>query len=257
MPLLSLSTINVITLVWMGIAVAVHVTMFLVTAPFGRHTSTKWGPTIDNRVAWAIMEAPSFLIMASFLMFGSRSFSSFVWILFALWIVHYGNRALVWPLRIRTKSKRMPLVIVANAVVFNVMNAGLNGYFLAELSDPGVYSGAWLASFQFLLGAMLFVAGFAVNLSSDNTLIALRKPGETNYAIPSGALFDRVASPNLFGEVIEWIGFAIMAWNLQALSFAVWTYANLVPRAKNHLDWYRRTFPDYPKNRKAIFPWIF
>ena len=96
----------------------------------------------------------------------------------------------------------------------------------------------------------------AVNLKSDTILIGLRKNGETGYQIPGGFLFDFISSPNLFGEIIEWTGFAIMAWNLPALSFAVWTFANLFPRALNHHQWYKEKFPDYPVNRKAVFPFI-
>lgn len=95
-----------------------------------------------------------------------------------------------------------------------------------------------------------------INLRSDNILIGLRAPGESGYRIPHGFLFRYVSSPNLLGEIIEWAGFAIMAWNLPALSFLVWTYANLVPRARNHHQWYLRTFPDYPRERKVVFPWV-
>ena len=49
-------------------------------------------------------------------------------------------------------------------------------------------------------------------------------------------------------------GFAIMAFNPAALSFAVWTAANLVPRALSHHQWYRGRFPDYPEGRKALVP---
>ena len=34
---------------------------------------------------------------------------------------------------------------------------------------------------------------------------------------------------------MEWIGFAILSWHLGAVTFAVWTMANLIPRAmENH-----------------------
>lgn len=33
------------------------------------------------------------------------------------------------------------------------------------------------------------------------------------------------------GEIIEWIGFAIACWSLPAAAFAVYTFANLAPRA--------------------------
>lgn len=254
---MNLSTLEIICYVWLAIAVGVHITMFFITAPFGRHTSKKWGPMIDNKLGWMIMEAPSLLIMAYFLFFGSYSFQSYVWILFGLWIFHYLNRTLIYPLRIKATDKKMPLFIVLNAILFNLMNAGLNGYFLAELADPTKYGSDWITSPLFIVGALLFVVGMTINWRADHLLINLRKPGETGYKIPRGFLFDYISSPNLFGEILEWTGFAIMAWNLPALTFTAWTFANLVPRAKNHHDWYKNKFQDYPKERKAVFPFIF
>jgi len=254
---MSLPTLTAITWIWIGIAAVVHITMFFVTAPFGRHTTEKWGKTIDNKLGWIIMEAPSLLIMSYFLFFGSNSRSSHVWILFACWILHYFNRTIVYPIRIKSTPKRMPVAIVASAVFFNFVNAGLNGYYLAELAPFGKYAHDWLASPSFFFGSLLFFGGMFINWRSDTMLISLRKPGETGYKIPQGFLFKYVASPNLFGEIIEWSGFALMAWNLPALSFMVWTFANLVPRAKNHYDWYLRTFPDFPKERKVVFPFLY
>jgi 3-oxo-5-alpha-steroid 4-dehydrogenase 1 len=231
--------------------------MFYVTAPFGRHTSNKWGPTLNNKLGWFLMELPSFLIMLYFLVFGSRSFNSYAWMLFACWLLHYSNRTFIYPLRIKPTEKRMPVMIVASAVFFNLVNAGLNGYYLAELAPASSYDSSWLTSPQFVIGMVLFVTGMFINLRSDHVLINLRKPGETGYHIPKGFLFDFVSSPNLFGEIIEWTGFAIMAWNLPALSFMLWTYANLVPRAKNHHDWYHQHFSNYPIERKVVFPFLY
>jgi hypothetical protein len=47
-----------------------------------------------------------------------------------------------------------------------------------------------------------------------------------------------------------------MAWNLPAFSFALWTAVNLIPRALDHHRWYLKTFPDYPKERKAVIPFL-
>ena len=248
---------NTIIYIWNSLAIVVHFAMFFVTAPFGRHTSDKWGPTINNRLGWFVMELPSLAIMAYFLLLGTNSTASYVWVLFVAWIGHYVNRTIVYPLRIKPTEKRMPLMIAINAIFFNLINAGINGYYLTELSNPDDYSLHWLTSPNFIAGAFLFVCGMTINLKSDTILIALRKPGETGYRIPTGFLFNHLSSPNLFGEIVEWVGFALMAWNLPALSFAIWTFANLVPRAHNHHQWYQRNFPDYPKNRKAVLPWIF
>ncbi|MCC6413387.1 MAG: DUF1295 domain-containing protein [Saprospiraceae bacterium] len=249
-------TFQNLTISWIGLALITHIILYFVKAPFGRHTSDHWGISINNKLGWFLMELSSLLIMTYFLVWGTNSKQSYAWTLFVLWITHYMNRTLIYPLRIKPTSKRMPLLIVMSAVFFNLVNAGLNGYFLAELAPLVKYDAQWLSSPHFICGLVLFLSGMAINWVSDNRLIRLRKPGETGYKIPRGFLFEYISSPNLFGEVVEWTGFAIMAWNLPALSFAVWTFANLVPRALNHHQWYKEQFPEYPQSRKAIFPFI-
>jgi hypothetical protein len=56
--------------------------------------------------------------------------------------------------------------------------------------------------------------------------------------------------------VLEWVGFAIAAGSLAGWSFAVFTAANLIPRALTHHRWYRKQFPDYPRSRRAVLPFI-
>ena len=67
--------------------------------------------------------------------------------------------------------------------------------------------------------------------------------------LPLGAL--------LFGAVVRGggrasAGLAVAVAGSAGLSFAVYTAANLVPRALAHHRWYRATFPDYPPARRAL-----
>jgi protein-S-isoprenylcysteine O-methyltransferase Ste14 len=93
-----------------------------------------------------------------------------------------------------------------------------------------------------------------VNLHADAVLRGLRKPGETGYAVPHGGTYRFVTSPNYLGEIVEWVGFAIAAQSYAALAFAVFTVANLAPRARSHHRWYREKFADYPTSRKILLP---
>lgn len=254
---MTLHTLEIITYCWIALAFIIHLVLYVVAAPFGRHTSEKWGYAINNKLGWCIMELPSWLIMLYFFLDSIRSGHSMVWVVFIPWLLHYTNRTFIYPIRIRPTPKKMPLFIVANAIFFNLVNAGLNGYYLAALAPAEKYNTAWLTSGHFIGGLLIFITGMYINLRSDHILINLRAPGETGYKIPKGFLFNRISSPNLFGEIIEWSGFALMAWNLPALSFMIWTFANLVPRAKNHHDWYKKHFPDYPAERKIVFPYLF
>ena len=54
----------------------------------------------------------------------------------------------------------------------------------------------------------------------------------------------------------EWLGFAIAAQTLAAFTFAAFTFANLAPRARSHQRWYRERFPDYPRDRRILIPYI-
>ena len=65
-----------------------------------------------------------------------------------------------------------------------------------------------------------------------------------------------MSSPNYLGEMIEWLGWAIMTWSLAGLVFFFWTVANLLPRAVANHKWYKKKFPDYPSDRKAIIPYL-
>ena len=56
--------------------------------------------------------------------------------------------------------------------------------------------------------------------------------------------------------MIEWIGWAILTWSLAGAAFAIYTIANLLPRALQHHRWYKSQFADYPADRKAIIPYL-
>ncbi len=235
------------------LAGAVCVLLVFLAAPYGRHDRAGWGPTIPNSVGWVVMELPAvFLFLAIFLQ-GEHSLEAVPLVFLALWMFHYVHRTFVFPLRVRTAGKRMPLVIAVMAFTFN----SLNVYVVARwLSHFGSYRLDWLHDPRFVLGAVLFFAGFAVNYKADVLLIGLRRPGETEYRVPSGWLYEYVTCPNYLGEIVEWFGFAIATWSLPGMAFALFTAANIGPRAFSNRRWYRKTFPDYPGERKALIPFV-
>jgi 3-oxo-5-alpha-steroid 4-dehydrogenase 1 len=103
----------------------------------------------------------------------------------------------------------------------------------------------------------MFLLGFYWNNQADAILRGLRKPGETGYKIPYGGMFEYVSGANFFAETFEWLGFAIASSALGGLAFFVVTAANIVTRAVAHHKWYLEKFKgEYPKNRKAVIPFI-
>ena len=239
---------------WISVAVVIFIVLLFITAPFGRHSKNTWGVTIPDRMGWFLMEIPGPVIYLSLVIAGIGPKTLTVWIITGLYLLHYTNRAIVYPLRIRTRGKQMPLVVAIMAVLFNFVNAGFLGYFAGSLQTH--YTDAWLTDPRFLTGLLIFIAGMVINMTSDNRLIHLRKKSGDGYQIPRGGLFERISCPNLYGEIVEWGGYALLCWSLPALSFFLWTFSNLVPRALSHHRWYRSHFSDYPTGRKAVLPYI-
>jgi 3-oxo-5-alpha-steroid 4-dehydrogenase 1 len=230
--------------------------LFFVTAPYGRHTREGWGPKINSTLGWVIMEAPSPIVFAACYVLGERRGGAASVIFLLLWEAHYIYRAFIFPFRRRGGQKEMPLSIAASGFLFNSINGYLNGRYLFSFAPDYITSGAWMSDPRLYVGIALFVLGFSINHHADHILFNLRKPGETGYKIPKGGLYRYVSCPNYFGEIVEWSGWALLTWSPAALVFALWTMANLLPRAISHHRWYKERFPDYPRERRAVLPLV-
>jgi 3-oxo-5-alpha-steroid 4-dehydrogenase 1 len=238
---------------WIGLAAVIFFVLLRVRAPYGRHVSKNWGPQIDNRLGWFMMESPGVILLSFFVLPNINQWSSPSWIMLGLFALHYINRAFIFPFRLHTQGKKIPWAIVGSAIFFNLANGFFLGYYFVHFAN---YYSSWLSNPRFILGMGLFIVGVYINWKSDDLLIHLRLPAETHYVIPDGWLFRHISCPNLFGELLEWFGFAILCWNLPALAFFCWTAANLIPRAMAHHVWYKKRFKNYPLTRRAIIPFV-
>jgi hypothetical protein len=234
-------------------AALTFVALFFVTAPYGRHLRSGWGPTLPARVGWIIMESPAVLLFVCVYAVGVNALQAAPLLLLGMWQFHYVYRTFIYPFRIRPTARRMPVSIVGMAVVFNCINAYINARWISQLGD---YPDAWLSRPAFIAGVAVFVLGWTINQHADHILLRLRGAGETGYQIPHGGMYRLVSCPNYLGEMLEWAGWAIAAWSGAGLAFAVFSIANLLPRAIANHRWYRCEFADYPAARKAVIPFL-
>ena len=244
---------NYATWAEIGLAILTFISLFFITAPYGRHGRGGWGPEVNQRLGWVLMELPACVLWLAIFFMGEHALEVAPLVLMSLWQVHYINRTFIFPLRIKAEGKTTPFSIVLTAVVFNSLNAYINARWVSQL---GHYDGSWLFDVRFIVGALLFALGFAINQHADWVLMNLRKPGETGYKSPRGGLYTYITCPNYFGEVLEWTGFAIASWSLPGLAFALYTFANLAPRARDHHRWYKQKFSDYPSERRVLIPFV-
>lgn len=248
------------TVVWVMIALSVVVFLALlrIDAPYGMMFSKKWGPSMPNKLGWVLMEWPVFFAMLLLWLLSPRRGEPALMVMAIIFLVHYFQRCFVFPFLIRGKN-RMPLLIVAMGFIFNLVNAYMIGGWLFYVSPAETYTASWLYSPLFILGAVIFIFGMIVNINSDSIIRHLRAPGDTRHYIPRGGMYRYVTGANYFGELSEWLGYAILTWSLGGLAFFLWTFANLAPRARTTHKRYLREFgDDYATlNRKYIIPYIY
>jgi 3-oxo-5-alpha-steroid 4-dehydrogenase 1 len=241
-------------LAWLVLSPVVFVALFFIVAPYGRHVRSGWGLALDSRLGWVIMEAFSPLIFAFCFVTGKAPLTATALAFVFLWEAHYIHRAFIYPFSLKNSNSKMSLSVILFGILFNVVNASLNGYFVFTVS--GGYPNQWLLDPRFILGSAIFISGFIINRQADYILSKLRQSGETGYRIPRGGLYRWISCPNYLGEIVIWVGWAIATWSLAGLSFALWTVANLAPRARTHGQWYKEEFPDYPVDRKVLIPGV-
>lgn len=238
---------------WCALGLVTFVVLLFVPAPYGRHARQGWGPTVPRTAGWIAMESPALIVFSVLFCLGARR-GPIAIVFCAMWSVHYVNRTLVFPLLLRGGQRTTPLAIVGFAVLFNVVNGYLQARYLFALGP--VYPSSWLTDPRMLLGGGLFFFGLTANVRADRRLRALRARHGDGYHIPRGGLFRWISCPNYFAEIVEWSGWAIATWSAPGAAFALWTAANLVPRALAHHRWYVEHLADYPAERKAIIPFV-
>jgi protein-S-isoprenylcysteine O-methyltransferase Ste14 len=275
-----------------------------VPTPYGRFFKENiWGPNLDEKNAWAIMEATGLVMFLIFYYSYGCFRTSMVPLLFlGLWIFHYINRAIIYPFVImKQKHKKFPLILVVLGFFYLSMYSYLNA---KNVSCNPKYTNDWVKSPAFIIGVIIFFIGFIINVWADIRLRFLHnnkkqdkkedKEDEKNdekdekikksakfyedgsfnfskmfdssvyydnvckkhYYIPDGGLYDYVSSPNYMGEILEWSGWAIATWSVPGLLFALGAIGCIGVRSIHTHKWYNQCFPDYPKERKALIPFI-
>ena len=234
-------TFDLLLLTMSALAVVVFAALYYVRAGYGMFQTSKWGISLNNKLGWILMEAPVFFVMLYLWWNSSVRCSAVPLVFFLLFELHYFQRAFIFPFLMKGKS-RMPIAIMLMGVVFNVLNGFMQGEWLFYLAPEGLYSDAWLNTSSFWAGLVLFLAGMGINIHSDSVIRHLRKPGDTRHYLPQKGMYRYVTSGNYFGELLEWVGFAVLTCSPAAWVFVLWTFANLAPRANSIRNRYREEF---------------
>lgn len=250
---------------------------------WGKTTKTILGVTLPARLGWCLMESPNlyWAVISYYQSPYGAKLPTVNAVLLALFVGHYFNRTIVYPLSLNPQSRPLPVEIVLAAFLYTNINGYLQTQGLCRF-QTSVYPEDYLLDPVFWLGLAVFGCGVAINWQSDHILRNLKKKGTgtkknddgsdqngkttntattatgSGYVIPRGGFFTYVSAPHYFGEIVEWIGYALACQSLAAWCFAIFTCANLIPRGLAHHRWYLEHFPkEYPRlQRKAVIPFV-
>ena len=248
-----MNTFYIFITIWVFIAICTFIYLFYESAPYGRHIKNGWGMEIPARLGWVVMESPCVILMIAYALIVKDQLNIIHQIFILLWLAHYVHRTFIYPFAVEMTNPKMPISIALSAFFFNIVNVSIQAFGIFYFTE---YSSDWISSPIFISGLTLFLIGMFINMKSDYYIASMKKIKGPGYHIPDGFLYKYISAPNYFGEIIEWIGWAILTWSISGVVFLIWVIANLFPRAISHHRWYKNKFDNYPKNRKAIIPGI-
>ncbi|CAA0079061.1 Uncharacterised protein [BD1-7 clade bacterium] len=232
-------------------------------APYGRFASDSFGFNFSPKWGWFLMELPATLSFVFFYFQGEHRLETVPMIFLGVWLLHYGNRGFVFPLLMRVAkgaTGSFSLMVVGAGWLVTSLHGYLNAVWISQLSTQ--LTDAWLTDPRFIIGMIIYLTGFTLNVHSDAIIRNLRSKeeverGDKVYRIPQGGLFRFVTNPSYLTELMSFTGFAIATWSLGAVFVLLVSAANLIPRAFQIHKWYKEKFGDeYPQNRKVLIPFI-
>ena len=120
-----------------------------------KNSLTSWD--LDPKLAWFLFEVPNLIWAVYFLFIKGDTLS----LGYGLFIIHYINRDIIYPLRLKTTTK-VPLEITLAAFSFTLSN----GYLQGTANPQAVNS----STFCKIIGTIIFFTGMYINIRSDNIL---------------------------------------------------------------------------------------
>ncbi|EZA54361.1 hypothetical protein DMN91_001608 [Ooceraea biroi] len=125
----------------------------------------------------------------------------------------------------------------------------------AHFSWDKLISGKLVCAFVLLLSSYM---QFRTNIILRN----LRKRENSDvvsyaHKVPFDGLYKYISAPLQFTEILVYLMLSVILWQASTFHYiTIWVVANQVMCAVLTHQWYRATFKNYPKERKALIPYI-
>lgn len=173
------------------------------------------------------------------------------WLLTVLLAAHFGKRVF----EVAFVHKYTGVMDGAAGAFVSCAYAGACALIL-EMFDatisPDIISTKMLVS-----GLVIFIVGQMGNGYHHLLLANLKRTDEKKYCVPAGGLFEYVATPHYLFEIMSWFSFFLVSQQLNTLLTSLIVTMYLTGRAVTTNEWNRQNIPNYPTDRKNMFPGLF
>jgi len=169
-------------------------------------------------------------------------------------VFHYAKRELETVFIHRFSNGTMPIFnIFRNSAHYWITG----GIFIAfPIYNPAYAHDEYNPTVVYISIALFLIAQ-AGNFQSHVILRNLRAPGSRERKIPYGGAFTLVSCPNYFFEVMAWVAYTLLTQSICVLIFAIMGAGQMMQWADQKHRKYHKEFPNYPKNRTRMFPFVF
>ena len=209
------------------------------------------GVGVNSRAGLALAYTTPIFVYVALWIEGGAPQTSYHLVLLAAFLFHFVRRILEI-LFVNSYSRPTPLcTLVIIALLYSgaaISCAFFQVHTLGESTSNPIFT----------LGALVFAFGELVNGYHHWLLARLRLPGVRKYNVPRGGLFGWVASPHYCGEILSFVGYAMMSDLLPVWGNALVASAYLASRANTTLKWYRHEMPlRIPSNWRRLVPFVY
>lgn len=199
-----------------------------------RYSKFRRGKGISTRLGTLVFDGAPMLFAIGYAMTIGAALTTIQWMMTILFVLHFGKRC-VEALFVHKYSGPIDVFSVVQITGFYCFAVWLGLFTTASVTQaPDVTT--WI-------GLATFAGGTVINAYHHVLLANLRPRGSTEYVIPRGGLFSVVVCPHYLGELIAWLGIALVSRQPAMYIWFLGETAYLVVRSHNTLKWYRARFP--------------
>ena len=234
--------------VLLGTALVIGETTGLLRLPYGKFRT---GGGVNSQVGLALAyAAPVFVYVAFWIEDRGTLEAPYYLIVFAAFLFHFIRR-ICEVCVVNSYSRPTPLSALLSIAIFYSGAAVICGFFqVRTLAQP--------SKLLMVLGGLTFAFGELLNAYHHWLLARIRASGATTYSLPRGGLFRWVAGPHYLGEILSFLGYAMMSDLLPVWGTALVVTAYLSARANSTLQWYRRQMSlQIPPDWGRLVPFVY